>query len=155
MSMLRRGGKLIDGEPPGGSPELSGRELDAYNAAFQTIARDVSELEKAREQLNRLAKIRWELPDPHPPFDTVVAPDGRLLGAYGLLLKTSEKPNSALSSGKGGGMGDCSTVLEDKASSLCCEIFGLERSAGLTSRVAALGPSPFPAGPWQLRHSCW
>jgi hypothetical protein len=79
-------------QPASGSEgELTPNELAAYNAAFKAVRTDFRDLEKIQEQLNRLAKVRWERPDSNlRSFAVVTTPEGARWNAYGLMLKLSK-----------------------------------------------------------------
>lgn len=84
--MLNRDGERIQHQVPGYSARLTDSELASYNAAFATIERGYKQIEDVIKQLERLAKVNWELePDPKP-FGVVTTPDSKKWDAYGILL---------------------------------------------------------------------
>jgi len=66
--------------------ELAGNELTAYNAAFETIYVEFLKMEQIKADLNQLAPVRWERPNPKA-FDSVTTSNGKCWNAYALLLK--------------------------------------------------------------------
>ena len=86
--MVRRNGQPAEHTVPGFAGRLTRSELDAYDAAFRTIRQDFVELEKLQDQVNHLAKIRWDHPAALRHFTSLLTEDARW-DAYGVLLKTS------------------------------------------------------------------
>jgi hypothetical protein len=70
---------------PGFEPELTDGELVFYKAVFATIEREYRQIEKLKQQLDRLAKVRWEQADPKP-FRAIETPGGRRWDACAILL---------------------------------------------------------------------
>jgi hypothetical protein len=83
--MLKRDGQPLRHEIPGYEARFTDAEFAAYNAAFAAVERDFTLIENVRKQLDRLAAVKWEKPDPKP-FDTVTTADGAKWNAYGTLL---------------------------------------------------------------------
>ena len=86
--MVRRNGQPAEHTVPGFAGRLTHSELEAYDAAFRTIRQEFSELEKLQDQVNHLAKIRWDHPAALRHFTSLLTEDARW-DAYGVLLKTS------------------------------------------------------------------
>src|SRR5438874_12950513 len=86
--MVRRNGQPAEHTVPGFAGRLTHSELEAYDAAFRTIRQEFSELEKLQDQVNHLAKIRWDHPAVLRHFSSLLTGDARW-DAYGVLLKTS------------------------------------------------------------------
>src|SRR5438132_517218 len=86
--MVRRNGQPAEHTVPGFAGRLTHSELEAYDAAFRTIRQEFSELEKLQDQVNHLAKIRWDHPAALRHFTSFPTEDARW-DAYGVLLKTS------------------------------------------------------------------
>ena len=62
-----------------------GEEARAYRAASDSLEGDLRQLEKIKEQLNRLEQVRWERPDP-PVVESFRAADGTTWHVY--VLRT-------------------------------------------------------------------
>jgi hypothetical protein len=73
--MLKRNGEYTKHTVPGVVFRLTDRELESFNAAFETIESDFLEMKQVREELNRLEKVNWEKPAPKT-FDTITTPEG-------------------------------------------------------------------------------
>ena len=86
--MVRRNGQPAEHTVPGFAGRLTHSELEAYDAAFRTIRQEFSELEKLQDQVNHLAKIRWDHPAALRHFTSLLTEDARW-DAYGVLLKTT------------------------------------------------------------------
>src|SRR6266487_3138033 len=86
--MVRRNGQPAEHTVPGFAGRLTRSELDAYNAGFLAIRQEFSELEKLQDQVNHLAKIRWDHPAALRHFTSLLTESARW-DAYGVLLKTS------------------------------------------------------------------
>lgn len=82
--MLKREGNPLH-EVPGSGVKLTGEQLAAYNAAFQSIEGDLSIMRPVREALSRLEHVQWERPVPKA-FAVITTPEGEW-NAHALLLK--------------------------------------------------------------------
>jgi hypothetical protein len=72
-------------EVQGSDARLNDSQFAAYNAAFETIDRDLSAMKPVREALSRLEHVQWERPMPKS-FQTITTPEGTWT-AHALLLK--------------------------------------------------------------------
>ena len=81
-----------DGQPwiPRGSRgsgnDLVGDEALAYRRVSDSMQRDLHQLEKIKEQLNRLELVRWERPNPRV-LETFRASDGTTWDVYAHLVE--------------------------------------------------------------------
>jgi hypothetical protein len=85
--MLKKGGQpWIPRGPRGSGNDLIGDEALAYRALSEAMQRDVHRMEKFKEQLNTLERVRWERPNP-PVAETFTAADGTKWDVYAHLMK--------------------------------------------------------------------
>lgn len=85
--MLKKGGQpWIPRGPRGSGNDLVGDEALAYRRVSDSMQRDLHQLEKIKEQLNRLEQIRWERPNP-PVLETFRASDGTTWDVYAHLVE--------------------------------------------------------------------
>ena len=85
--MLKKGGQpWIPHGPRGSGSDLVGDEALAYRAASNAIDRDLHQLEKIKEQLNRLEQVRWERPNPRV-LEKFRASDGTTWDVYAHLVE--------------------------------------------------------------------
>jgi len=85
--MLKKDGQpWIPRGPRGSGNDLVGDEALAYRRVSDSMQRDLHQLEKIKEQLNRLEQIRWERPNP-PVLETFRASDGTTWDVYGHLME--------------------------------------------------------------------
>jgi hypothetical protein len=82
--MLKRAGNPLH-KVPDSHVLLTDEQLAAYNAAFQAIEGDLSDVEHVRKELNRLEQINLNKPVPKA-FDTLTTPEGKW-DAHAQLLK--------------------------------------------------------------------
>ena len=87
--MLTRKGQPAEHTVPGFEGLLTRSELDAYDAAFRSIRREYSELEKLQGYVDHLEKIPWEHRAVLRHFTSFLTGDGTRWDAYGVLLKSS------------------------------------------------------------------
>lgn len=84
--MLKRNGEFLRHEVPGYDRRFTDSEIASYKAAFATIEKDYQQVEGVKQQLDKLAKVRWDRPVPEA-FETVAAQDGSQWKAHASLLK--------------------------------------------------------------------
>ena len=85
--MLKKGGQpWIPRGPRGSGNDLVGDEALAYRRVSDSMQRDLHQLEKIKEQLNRLEQVRWERPNP-PVLETFRASDGTTWDVYAHLVE--------------------------------------------------------------------
>jgi hypothetical protein len=85
--MLKKGGQpWIPRGPRGSGNDLVGDEALAYRRVSDSIQRDLHQMEKIKEQLNRLEQVRWERPNPRV-VETFRASDGTTWDVYAHLVE--------------------------------------------------------------------
>jgi hypothetical protein len=85
--MLKKGGQpWIPRGSRGSGNDLVGDEALAYRRVSDSIQRDLHQMEKIKEQLNRLEQVRWERPNP-PVLETFRAADGTTWDVYAHLVE--------------------------------------------------------------------
>ena len=85
--MLKKGGKpWIPRGPRGCGNDLVGDEALAYRRVSDSMQHDLHQMEKIKEQLNRLEQTRWERPNPRV-VETFRAPDGTAWDVYAHLVE--------------------------------------------------------------------
>ena len=85
--MLKKGGQpWIPRGPRGSGNDLVGDEALAYRRVSDSMQRDLHQMEKIREQLNRLEQVRWERPNPRV-VETFRALDGTTWDVYAHLVQ--------------------------------------------------------------------
>jgi hypothetical protein len=85
--MLKKGGQpWIPRGPRGSGDDLVGDEALAYRRVSDSMQRDLHQMEKIKEQLNRLEQVRWERPNP-PVLETFRAADGTTWDVYAHLVE--------------------------------------------------------------------
>jgi len=85
--MLKKGGQpWIPRGPRGSGNDLVGDEALAYRRVSDSMQRDLHQLEKIKEQLNRLEQVRWERPNPSV-LEMYKASDGTTWDVYAHLVE--------------------------------------------------------------------
>jgi len=85
--MLKKGGQpWIPRGPRGAGNDLVGDEALAYRRVSDSMQRDLHQMGKIKEQLNRLEQVRWERPNP-PVLETFRASDGTTWDVYAHLVE--------------------------------------------------------------------
>jgi hypothetical protein len=85
--MLKKGGQpWISRGPRGSGNDLVGDEAVAYRRVSDSMQRDLHQLEKIKEQLNRLEQVRWERPNPSV-LETFRSSDGTTWDVYAHLVE--------------------------------------------------------------------
>jgi hypothetical protein len=88
--MLKKGGQpWIPRGPRGSGNDLVGDEALAYRRVSDSMQRDLHQMEKIKEQLNRLEQVRWERPNP-PVLETFRASDGATWDVYAHLVELAK-----------------------------------------------------------------
>jgi len=85
--MLKKDGQpWIPRGPRGSGNDLVGDEALAYRRVSDSMQRDLHQMEKIKEQLNRLEQVRWERPNPRV-LETFRAADGTTWDVYAHLVE--------------------------------------------------------------------
>jgi hypothetical protein len=85
--MLKKGGQpWIPRGPRGSGNDLVGDEALAYRRVSDSMQRDLHQMEKIKEQLNRLEQVRWERSNPSV-LETFRAADGATWDVYAHLVE--------------------------------------------------------------------
>jgi hypothetical protein len=85
--MLKKDGQpWIPRGPRGSGNDLVGDEALAYRRVSDSMQRDLHQMKKIKEQLNRLEQVRWERPNP-PVLETFRASDGTSWDVYAHLVE--------------------------------------------------------------------
>jgi hypothetical protein len=85
--MLKKNGQpWIPRGPRGSGNDLVGDEALAYRRVSDSMQRDLHQMGKIKEQLNRLEQVRWERPNP-PVLETFRASDGTTWDVYAHLVE--------------------------------------------------------------------